>query len=87
MPHTVQESATCLQIKFEDQIQSDKDIRTLARKGTFYSVLCLNIRQALPPIFSSEMHLKRVNQVCYLLLFTFQHTSHSLGPMPPTRLT
>ena len=36
MPHTVQESATCLQIKFEDQIQSDKDIRTLSRKGTFY---------------------------------------------------
>ena len=57
MPHTVQESATCLQIKFEDQIQSDKDIRTLSRKVLFISMLCLNISH-YRQIISSDLRLK-----------------------------
>ncbi len=34
MAHTVQESATALQMKFENHAQEDKEVRSLARKGT-----------------------------------------------------
>ncbi len=33
VPHTAEESATCLQITYENIVQEDKHIRTNARKG------------------------------------------------------